>query len=100
MGSSPTDILMATVLPMVGLPMLAAKGFGGDGEEGGDLPPLPPNATEADKEARRAAIEAKKRQRAAAQSSDGRGSTILTGGLNKLGELNLENMKPKGLLGL
>ena len=99
MASSPTDIALATLVPFVGLPLLAAKGFGGEGGNPTDgAPPLPPNATEADKAAHKAATEAKKRQRSSIQNSDGRGSTILTGG--KLGELAEFSEKPKGLLGL
>lgn len=99
MGSSTTDILMATVLPMVGLPLLAAKGFSGDGEDASaGAPPLPANATDAEKAAYKAATEAMRRQRQAGASSDGRGSTILTGG--KLGELGSYSGQAKGLLGL
>lgn len=98
MASSPTDILMATVLPMVGLPMLAAKGMGGEGGGGPTPPTLPPNATDAEKAAHRAAMDAMRRQRSAGAGSDGRGSTILTGG--KLGELGQYAGQAKGLLGL
>ena len=61
-----------------------------------ELPPLPANATEDDKKARAAAVEARKSQRVA-QATEGRGSTILTGG--KLGSLGEYDGKPKSLLG-
>lgn len=63
-----------------------------------ELPPLPPNATDDEKNARKAALDARKRQRSGAQAADGRGSTILTGA--KLGEIGQGNTQPKGLLGL
>ena len=55
-------------------------------------------ATEAEKAAHKAATDAMRRQRSAGAASEGRGSTILTGG--KLGELGQYAGQAKGLLGL
>ena len=100
MASSPTDIVMATLLPMVGLPMLAGKMLNGDegAQPAPGAPALPKDATQNEKDAQKAATDAKKRQMQMAKTFEGRGSTILTGG--KLGELGDYNEKPKGLLGL
>lgn len=66
-----------------------------------DLPPLPPNATDAEKQARTAATNARKAQQQAAGMADGRQSTILTGPGQTLGNPGTgPNAQPKQLLGM
>lgn len=64
------------------------------------LPPLPKNATEAEKQARKAATEARKAQMKSAQSNEGRGGTILTGGTQLGSTQQADPASPKSLLGM
>jgi hypothetical protein len=62
---------------------------------------LPGNAKDDEKEAQKAATAAKKRQQQSALLSEGRGSTILTGGGTSLGQVGGgAGSQPKTQLGL